>query len=99
MGLVTLFTLRILYPNGNLDLTVNKRIVTDLDLLKPLNGLMHDLSDSVICNFFLIVRVHQSICHHLVDVDLYMFFTCLNVNKICLNHHCIPQNGSWFTGT
>ena len=30
-----------------------------------------------------------SFCHHLIDIHLYKFFTCLGVNKICLNHGCI----------
>ena len=34
------------------------------------------------CSSFI---VNFSFCHHLIDIHLYKFFTCLGVNKICLN--------------
>ena len=36
-----------------------------------------------VCSSFI---VNFSFCHHLIDIHLYKFFTCLGVNKICLNH-------------
>ena len=31
-------------------------------------------------------HIHSIICHLLVDVHLYKLFTCLDINKIRLNH-------------
>ena len=52
-----------------------------------LKGLIHDLSDSVNCCVrYLTVYVYHSlqilIYHLLIDVHLYKFFTCLDINKI-----------------
>ena len=32
-----------------------------------------------------VIRCKYLICHHLIDVHLYKFFTCLDINKTCLN--------------
>ena len=33
-----------------------------------------------------VIRCKYLICHDLIDVHLYKFFTCLDINKTCLNH-------------
>ena len=32
------------------------------------------------------IHCKYSISHRLIDVHLYKFFTCLDINKICLKH-------------
>ena len=55
--------------------------------------ILKDLSDclaSVMLVFGLCVfTIHceYSISHLLIDVHLYKFFTCLDINKICLKHN------------
>ena len=49
---------------------------------------MHDF---VLCRVHVltvgfVIRCKYLICHHLIDVHLYKFFTCLDINKTCLNH-------------
>ena len=36
----------------------------------------------IVCSSFI---VNFSFCHHLIDIHLYKFFSCLGVNKMCLN--------------
>ena len=45
-----------------------------------------------------IIHCKYPICHHLIDVHLYKFFTCLDINKICLNH-CDIANRILVKGT
>ena len=50
---------------------------------------LNDCLESVMLVFWLCVfTIHckYSICHFLIDVHLYKFFTCLDINKIRLNH-------------
>ena len=53
---------------------------------------MPDLPDSITCYdsfsdcVCLSFIVNIPICHHLIHVHLYKFFTCLDINKMCLNH-------------
>ena len=42
-----------------------------------------------------VIRCKYLICHHLIDVHLYKFFTCLDINKTCLNHYCFCCSRSW----
>ena len=45
------------------------------------------------CSLFI---VNFSFCHHLIDIHLYKFFTCLGVNKICLNHETKITQGTYY---
>ena len=52
---------------------------------------LRDCLASVMLVFWLCVfTIHckYSISHLLIDVHLYKFFTCLDINKICLKHIC-----------
>ena len=40
--------------------------------------------DFWLCVF--IIHCKYPIYHHLIDVHLYKFFTCLDINKGCLSH-------------
>ena len=79
------FTLRtLLYGDDNLDLTENKTIITET--LRSLSMIPKDLRDclkSVMCLFT--IHCKYSISHLLIDVHLYKFFTCLDINKIHKN--------------
>ena len=92
MGNIAPFTLRtLLYGSENLDLTVNKRIVTEtLRFIKDSKRFDPWLHDSVcrvhVLTVCFVIRSKYLICHHLIDVHLYKFFTCLDINKTCLNH-------------
>ena len=46
------------------------------------NTIIYFFSDCVCLSFI----VNIPFCDHLIDIHLYKFFTCLGVNKICLNH-------------
>ena len=92
MGNIAPFTLRtLLYGSENLDLTVNKRIVTEtLRFIKDSKRFNPWLHDSVLCRVHVltvcfVIRCKYLTCHHLIDVHLYKFFTCLDINKTCLN--------------
>ena len=92
MGNIAPFILRtLLYRSENLDLTVNKRIVTEtLRFIKDSKRFDPWLHDSVLCRVHaltvcFVIRCKYLICHHLIDVHLYKFFTCLDINKTCLN--------------
>ena len=41
-----------------------------------------------------VIRCKYLICHHLIDVHLYKFFTCLDINKTCLNQDLTDADGS-----
>ena len=82
MGNIAPFTLRtLLYGSENLDLTVNKRIVTEtLRFIKDSKRFDPWLHDSVLCRVHVltvcfVIRCKYLICHHLIDVHLYKFFT------------------------
>ena len=36
---------------------------------------------------YILIKTQNLICHHLIDVHLYKFFTCLDINKTCLNQN------------
>ena len=83
------FTLKtLLYGNENLNLTVNKRIVTEtLRFIKDSKRFDPWLYDSVMCRVRIltvmcvfVIHCKYPICHHLIDVHLYKFFTCLGIN-------------------
>ena len=99
MAHIAPFTLRtLLYGDENLDIASNKRIVTEtLRFIKDSTRFDQWLYDPIICWVHFILCslydcvcssfiVNFSFCHHLIDIHLYKFFTCLGVNKICLNH-------------
>ena len=92
MGNIAPFSHRtLLHRSENLDLTVNKRIVTEtLRFIKDSKRFDPWLHDSVLCRVHVltvcfVIRCKYLICHHLIDVHLYKFFTCLDINKTCLN--------------
>ena len=86
MGNIAPFTLRtLLYVSENVDLTVNKRIVTEtLRFIKDFKRFDPWLHDSVLCRVHVltvcfVILCKYLICHHLIDVHLYKFFTCLDI--------------------
>ena len=56
------------------------RTLKHLGLSKTLKG---SIRDCMI--LYCVIRCKYLICHHLIDVHLYKFFTCLDINKTCLN--------------
>ena len=46
------------------------------------------------CVFF--IHCKYSISHLLIDVHLYKFFTCLDINKICLKHKLLVDSAVMF---
>ena len=104
MAHIAPFTLRtLLYGDENLDIAANKRIVTEtLRFIKDSKRFDQWLYDPVICWVHFILCslydcvcssfiVNFSFCHHLIDIHLYKFFTCLGVNKICLNQTLVQH--------
>ena len=91
MGHIAPSTLRTqLYGDDNLNLTENKRNTQKHSNSSMIPNDLHDCLESIILVFWL--RVFTIHCKysikfcHLIDVHLYKFFTCLDINKICLNH-------------
>ena len=102
MGHIAPFTLRtLLYGDGNLDLTENKRIITET--LRFINDSKRFAWLPGICyvSFLLVwlcvftIYCRYPICYLLIDVHLYKFFTCLDINKIRVNQTVLTGFFCW----
>ena len=79
MGNIAPFTLRtLLYGSENLDLTVTLRFIKDSK--RFICDCMILYCVEFCSDYVFVIHCKYLICHHLIDVHLYKFFTCLDIN-------------------
>ena len=72
--------------------TIRELWLKHLGLSKTLEGLIHDFMILKCVEFVFwlcvfVIHCKYPICHHLIDVHLYKYFTCLGITKTCLNQN------------